>query len=317
MENNTQIDRFEDLITSRDETRAGFIQFALEKNRRSTPYIEDAKAFKVFASKANSPEDLLNIKEIRSPLLTASGLSDKALNYFTEQDKIQAIKELIDKFLKPAGKNFVEEAVYRYLLIRGDSLGGSMRNVVGALAQQKLVRTIISCMNILNIQYVWIDANNKKEWKSKPEDDYQIENSLKAISWTYKGQSKILTFNLNIPTVRNNVDICLFKATPEEFSDILSHPEKSILFGELKGGIDPAGADEHWKTGNTALERIRTAFNKVNIPVQTIFIGAAIEIKMAQEIFSQLKTGTLTNAANLTKDDQLVELCNWIITNEI
>ena len=78
MENNTQIDRFEDLITSRDETRAGFIQFALEKNRRSTPYIEDAKAFKVFASKANSPEDLLNIKEIRSPLLTASGLSDKA-----------------------------------------------------------------------------------------------------------------------------------------------------------------------------------------------------------------------------------------------
>lgn len=317
MENNTQIDRFEDLITSRDETRAGFIQFALEKNRRSTPYIEDAKAFKVFASKANSPEDLLNIKEIRSPLLTASGLSDKALNYFTEQDKIQAIKELIDKFLKPAGKNFVEEAVYRYLLIRGDSLGGSMRNVVGALAQQKLVRTIISCMNILNIQYVWIDVNNKKEWKSKPEDDYQIENSLKAISWTYKGQSKILTFNLNIPTVRNNVDICLFKATPEEFSDILSHPEKSILFGELKGGIDPAGADEHWKTGNTALERIRTAFNKVNIPVQTIFIGAAIEIKMAQEIFSQLKTGTLTNAANLTKDDQLVELCNWIITNEI
>jgi len=317
MENNTQIDRFEDLITSRDETRAGFIQFALEKNRRSTPYIEDAKAFKVFASKANSPEDLLNIKEIRSPLLTASGLSDKALNYFTEQDKIQAIKELIDKFLKPAGKNFVEEAVYRYLLIRGDSLGGSMRNVVGALAQQKLVRTIISCMNILNIQYVWIDANNKKEWKSKPEDDYQIENSLKAISWTYKGQSKILTFNLNIPTVRNNVDICLFKANPEEFSDILSHPEKSILFGELKGGIDPAGADEHWKTGNTALERIRTAFNKVNIPVQTIFIGAAIEIKMAQEIFSQLKTGTLTNAANLTKDDQLVELCNWIITNEI
>ena len=317
MENNTQIDRFEDLITSRDETRAGFIQFALEKNRRSTPYIEDAKAFKVFASKANSPEDLLNIKEIRSPLLTASGLSDKALNYFTEQDKIQAIKELIDKFLKPAGKNFVEEAVYRYLLIRGDSLGGSMRNVVGALAQQKLVRTIISCMNILNIQYVWIDANNKKEWKSKPEDDYQIENSLKAISWTYKGQSKILTFNLNIPTVRNNVDICLFKANPEEFSDILSHPEKSILFGELKGGIDPAGADEHWKTGNTALERIRTAFNKVNIPVQTIFIGAAIEIKMAQEIFSQLKTGTLTNAANLTKDNQLVELCNWIITNEI
>ena len=57
-------------------------------------------------------------------------------------------------------------------------------------------------------------------------------------------------------------------------------------------------------------------FSKIDIPVQTIFIGAAIEIKMAQEIFAQLKNETLTNAANLTKDDQLIELCNWIITNE-
>ena len=24
------------------------------------------------------------------------------------------------------------------------------------------------------------------------------------------------------------------------------------MLGELKGGIDPAGADEHWKTGNAA-----------------------------------------------------------------
>ena len=108
MKNHSHIEKFEDLITSREQTRAGFIQFALEKNRRSTPYIEDAKTFKIYASKAASPDDLLNIEEIRSPLLTASGLSDKALNYFTEDDKIKAIKELIDKFLKPAGKNFIE-----------------------------------------------------------------------------------------------------------------------------------------------------------------------------------------------------------------
>lgn len=316
MKNNSQIEKFEDLITSRDETRAGFIQFALEKNRRSTPYIEDAKAFKIYASKASSPDDLLNIEEIRRPLLTASGLSDKALNYFTDDDKIQAIKELIENFLKPAGKNFVDEAVYRYLLIRGDSLGGSMRNVVGALAQQKLIRTLISCLNIRNIAYNWIDNSDKKSWKNKPKDDYQIENCLKAISWEYNNKPKILSFNMNLPTVGNNVDICLFAAHHDEFSDILSHPKKSLLYGELKGGIDPAGADEHWKTGNTALERIRTAFKKINISIQTAFIGAAIETKMAQEIFSQLQSGVLTNAANLTKDAQLIEFCNWIITNE-
>ena len=316
MKNNSHIEKFEDLITSREQTRAGFIQFALEKNRRSAPYIEDAKSFKIYASKAASPDDLLNIEEIRSPLLTASGLSDKALNYFTEDDKIKAIKELIDKFLKPAGKNFIDEVVYRYLLIRGDSLGGSMRNIVGTLAQHKLIRTLISCMNIRNISYLWLEGNNKKNWKEKPKDDYQIENTLKALFWEYKGKPKLLSFNMNIPTVRNNVDICLFSASPNDFSDILSYPEKSLLYGELKGGIDPAGADEHWKTGNTALERIRYAFANINIPIQTIFIGAAIEMKMAQEIFNQLQSNVLTNAANLTKDEQLVELCNWIITDE-
>ncbi len=314
--NNSKIEKYEDLITSREETRAGFIQFAIEKNRRSTPYIEDAKAFKVYASKAKEPDDLINIKEIQKPLLTASGLSDKAVNYFTDEDKIKAIQNLIDSFLKPAGKDFVEEAVYRYLLIRGDSLGGSMRNVVGALAQQKLIRTILSCMNIQNISYEWLNNNSKTDWQQKPKDDYQIENNLKAISWIVNGKSKILSFNMNVPTVRNNVDICLFSATPKEYADILNHPEKSLLYGELKGGIDPAGADEHWKTGNTALNRICTSFSNINIPVKTIFIGAAIESKMAQEIFYQLKTGVLTNAANLTKDEQLIELCNWIILNE-
>lgn len=238
------------------------------------------------------------------------------MNYFTDEDKIKAIQNLIDSFLKPAGKDFVEEAVYRYLLIRGDSLGGSMRNVVGALAQQKLIRTILSCMNIQNISYEWLNNNSKTDWQQKPKDDYQIENNLKAISWIVNGKSKILSFNMNVPTVRNNVDICLFSATPKEYADILNHPEKSLLYGELKGGIDPAGADEHWKTGNTALNRIRTSFSNINIPVKTIFIGAAIESKMAQEIFYQLKTGVLTNAANLTKDEQLIELCNWIILNE-
>lgn len=54
--NNPQIQKFDDLVTSREKTRAGFIQFALEKNRRSTPYIEEAKTFKIYASKAKSPE---------------------------------------------------------------------------------------------------------------------------------------------------------------------------------------------------------------------------------------------------------------------
>jgi type II restriction enzyme len=54
----------EDLVTSREQTRAGFIAFALEKNRRSTPIIESAKSLKVLASKAKTAKELLQITEI-------------------------------------------------------------------------------------------------------------------------------------------------------------------------------------------------------------------------------------------------------------
>lgn len=91
---------------------------------------------------------------------------------------------------------------------------------------------------------------------------------------------------------------------------VLADEKNYLVIGELKGGIDPAGADEHWKTANTALGRVRTAFNR---QLSLIFIGAAIEASMAQEIFSQYQSGELANCANLTDDNQLASLCAWLI----
>jgi type II restriction enzyme len=305
----------EDLVTSREQTRAGFIAFALEKNRRSTPIIESAKALKVFALKAKTAKDLLKITEIQPALLTAAGLSDKAVNYFTEDDKINAISGLIENFLEPAGSGFVDEVVYRYLLIKGDSLGGSMRNIVGAIAQQKFVRTLLSNISISGTSYQWLD-NKTKKWENKPANDFSIEEQLKALSWKNpKGRNRVLAFNLNVPIVKNNIDICLFNANTELYAngEIVNTPEKVLMLGELKGGIDPAGADEHWKTGNTALNRIRESFAKHNLKIDTSFIAAAIEKKMASEIFVQLQNKTLSNAANLTIDEQLVNYCDWLL----
>ena len=90
-------------------------------------------------------------------------------------------------------------------------------------------------------------------------------------------------------------------------------PERFIAFGELKGGIDPAGADEHWKTAQTALTRIKTAFANENLSPNLFFIGAVIVDSMAQEIWNQLEEGTLKNAANLTNPDQVASLANWLV----
>jgi hypothetical protein len=101
-------------------------------------------------------------------------------------------------------------------------------------------------------------------------------------------------------------------ATKKEAQAIYNAPASYIALGELKGGIDPAGADEHWKTARTALSRIRQAFSEIGLKPHTFFIGAAIEKRMATEIWNDLEDGLLENAANLTDDDQMASVSRWL-----
>ena len=306
-----------DLVTTHEQTRAGFLAIALEKNMVGDPYVKQALAFKTMVGHTTGPDDFLNMREIRPFMLTAAGLSEKSLQHLNEEDYIMVIKELIEKFLKPAGEAYIDETVYRFLLTKGDAVGGVMRNRIGAMGQEKLVRCLLSCMSIRGLNYWWVDKDQTRfSWCVKPANDTDIEKKIKAIYWENEKGKRCLGFNMTISTVKKNVDICLYDASKEMFNMgkiAKDNPTKAIMLGELKGGIDPAGADEHWKTANTALGRIRTSYSSVGHTVQTSFVGAAIERAMANEIFEQLSNGTMTNAANLTDNDQLVDYCNWII----
>lgn len=309
------IENTSDLITSREKTRAGFISLALEKNYLAVPYIEEAKALKAIAKKVKKPMDLLEIEDLRAGLLTASGLSDKSLNYLTNDDKILAIKGLIEKFLEPAGESFVDELVYRYLLTKGDSLGGKIRNLAGVLGERKFLRSLLSVFNLAGLDYKWRDSDTGT-WLARPTDDTGIERRLKGLCWSKGNKQRLMIMNNVIPTVRKNVDLSILQGTIEDLKrgkkSIIHNAQNYIALGELKGGMDPAGADEHWKTANSALERIRKSFRKLRLHPQTFFIGAAIENSMASEIFKQLQNGKMNNAANLTNDEQLTAICEWI-----
>ncbi|MCU0346684.1 MAG: type II restriction endonuclease, partial [Saprospiraceae bacterium] len=241
-----------DLVTSREETRAGFIAMALEKNFIAVPYIEEAKALKALASQLKKPSELLKLSDIRMGLLTASGLSDKSLNYLTDDDKTLAIKGLIEKFLEPAGESFVDELVYRYLLTKGDALGGKARNLAGTLGERKFLRCLISVFNLAGIHYKWKDSDSNT-WLDKPTDNTDIEKRIKAIYWKKK-TDRLMVLNINVPLVNKNVDLSILQGTPEDLKtgkeSIIHQPEKYVALGELKGGVDQAGADEHWKTAN-------------------------------------------------------------------
>ncbi len=306
------VTQWNDLVTTYEATRAGFISIAFEKNMKATPFVEEAKSLKVIAQQAKKPKDLLNLTDIYPSLLTASGLSDKSLNHLTQQDQIEAIKNLIEKFLEPAGQNFVEELVYRFLLTRGDTLGGMMRNIAGFIGEKKLIRSIISVLSLKKRDFMYLNSKSKS-WIAGEYEDLTIEENVKGLYWKNLRGARTVLFNITPRIVKKNIDICIFDCSYDAMSKkVIDDPKKYIALGELKGGIDPAGADEHWKTASTALERIRNSFNKHKLKPLTFFIGAAIENSMAEEIFFQLEKNILSNAANLTNDDQLRFITNWL-----
>ena len=141
-----------------------------------------------------------------------------------------------------------------------------------------------------------------------------LESGLSALQWP----GRLLAFNMQCPFVGsrgNNVDMILLR-TPRticsraDIRALLSERENYILCGELKGGIDPAGADEHWKTARSALDRIAGSFST---PPGLVFIGAAIEESMAQEIIQRMREGKLAGVANLCKSQQIERLVNWLV----
>jgi type II restriction enzyme len=306
----------DDLVTSKERTRAGFITLALEKNYLAVPYIEEAKALKSLAKRVSRPKDLLEVKDLRVGLLTASGLSEKSLNYLTEDDKTIAIEGLIEKFLEPAGDDFIDELVYRYLLTKGDAIGGKARNLAGVLGERKFLRSLLSVFKASGIEYQWKD-DDTDAWLARPQDDTGIEKRINGLSWSKNRSKRLLIMNITVPVVKKNVDLSILDGTIDDLKkgkqSIIHNIDAYVALGELKGGIDPAGADEHWKTANSALERIRKSFSKKKKKPQTFFIGAAIENSMASEIFKQLRNGSLNNAANLTNDEQLASICEWIL----
>lgn len=174
----------------------------------------------------------------------------------------------------------------------------------------------MSVFNLSGVDYQWKDSDTNS-WLPKPEDDTNIEKRIKGLYWDKGNKERLLILNINVPVVGKNVDLSILqgniKNLKERKDSILYNNKSYIALGELKGGIDPAGADEHWKTANSALDRIRKSFGKKKLKPKTFFIGAATENSMAAEIFKQLKKGSLNNAANLTNDEQLTSICDGIV----
>lgn len=284
-----------DLVTPIDVIQSGFLRQSLRKTMEANPYVKRAKFLLDRLQLVKKPQDLINIKEIHDDLIAAAGFSDKATKYFSISELKEAVLKVLQEIESKAGSDWQTEIVYRFLLTRGDTLGGVMRNILGAEAKVRFTEAILTALREGGIQ---------------PRIGYSREGKVQIISWP----GRILLFDKKPKLLGKNVDVVLLRQDNERLpmSLLLGDKKNYIACGEVKGGIDPAGADEHWKTARGALARIREKFRKNRL--QLFFIDAAIENSMAVEIFSQLQSGMLNHVANFSFSKQVSDLASWLVS---
>ncbi len=313
-----------EITTTPAETAEGFRQQSMRQFTSASPFV--SRIIEAQRKLAGSGSDLDNLlqaaerdQEIIEILIGALGLTEKARSAIGSEETKKFLRRHIlarkQDFLEP---DIINNILYRYALNSGDQLGGVKRNDTGKQAEIKFGEYLLTRMQTkyqsFGVSYLQRRINNFMNLLGT-DTSVLLESGLSALQWP----ERVLAFNMKCPLVGsggNNVDIILLR-TPKiissrtDVSALLREKENYILCGELKGGIDPAGADEHWKTARSALDRIAESFSTPAL--RLVFIGAAIEDSMAQEIIQRMEDGKLAGVANLCKPQQIERLVNWLV----
>ena len=313
-----------EITTTPAETAEGFLQQSMRQFTLASPFVSRIiEAQRKLARIGPDLENLLQAaekdQEIIEILIGALGMTEKARNAIGSEETKKFLKRYIlarkQDFLEP---DIINNILYRYALTCGDQLGGVKRNDTGKQAEIKFGEYLLKRMQTkyqnFGVSYLQRTINNFMNLLGTDTHDL-LESGLKALQWP----GRVLVFNMKCPFVGssgNYVDIILLKTSRNicshtDISALLREKKNYILCGELKGGIDPAGADEHWKTARSALDRIAGSFSTPALGL--IFIGAAIEDSMAQEIIQRMEEGKLAGVANLCKPQQIERLVNWLV----
>ncbi|MCO8098285.1 hypothetical protein NI462_14155 [Acinetobacter lwoffii] len=285
-----------DLVSTPVDIVQGFKWQAEQKLNRSSGYFFLADIF-LGRNRRLTQSQLISNPQLREFLLSACMLSKKSLKHLSIIEQDNLLNTCID-FTKINDPSYERELVNRYFLTSGDALGGVMRNAVGQAAQNLLTNHILQYLQNNGYQ-VSINKNST--------------GKITDLTWVENNEKRTIVFDKKPNFLNKSVDFIVTQGKSGNLGSI-HNMDEVIACGELKGGVDPAGADEHWKTARSALDRIAEVYTNNNKAIPELyFIGAAIEVSMSQEIFNYLQAGKLTAAANLMKMNQLDEVVSLIV----
>jgi hypothetical protein len=262
-----------------------------------------------------------NISMLSQKVMKGIGLDTTAYENGAAPTRSEAL-ELVQYLNDVVSQLLLDTGVTRHRHIEmlmanlGDSLGGSSRNEVGRMAMAEVMRLLITELG----QYdrlesiVYSTRASLIPGTSREEDvileitpSLQMKNLLDQLEASFVKYKELRLRNGVLVLVDKNArwrdgQIDSFNVDVQSIGQNVRQESGMLWAAEVKGGADPAGSDEHWKTARSALERIleRAQQHGVEKPPLS-FVGRTIVKKVAVEIKAWLDRGDLVSAYNLTK----------------
>ena len=211
---------------------------------------------------------------------------------------------------------------YRHIVMMmanlGDSLGGTSRNEIGRVAMMRVIHPLIRHLHgrgwLTGISYslkgrLIPDADEETGATASAWIEIVPETNVHTLleQWeTYRvwyhelrmsNGSRLL---LNRQLKWQDSEGKTYEVGPDLHSQV--GDVEMLWAGELKGGADPAGSDEHWKTATKAMDRILDAAAATGRPKPMLsFIATILVERVAKEAQSWIEQGKLTSVYNLTQ----------------
>ncbi len=200
----------------------------------------------------------------------------------------------------------------------GASFDGSWRNEVGRLAYVEVITPLLLHLHSLghlhSVVYTLkgpVLASGGETLPSRaPQELIVDEQTDLEVALRHLEEQRVVYREVRLRNGNRlllNRQITWYGADGEVYRigpDLLSSgDEADILWGgELKGGADPAGSDEHWKTATRTFERILLACERTGRPKPPLsFIATILVERVAREAADWLKEGKLVSVYNLTQ----------------
>jgi len=206
----------------------------------------------------------------------------------------------------------------------GESIGGSWRNEVGRLAYAEVIGNLLRHLHSKGcLSTVVYDLKGPLAVEAEDDEEAFVardnlltsgEDFLGRLEETGANRVVYKTISLrngNELRLNRQIEWIDREGTSYKIGPDLSaiSPGEVFTWGsELKGGADPAGSDEHWKTATRAFERILNAAEKTDrIKPKLSFIATILVDRVAREAALWIQQGKLTSAYNLTQIAESVE----------